>query len=60
MLKVKKEFLYIVLFCKVKLSKMASIKTNKNQKRKKKPSFFSIQFFMMYNFAFGPVENLNL
>ena len=29
----KKKFLYIVLFCKVKLSKMASIKTNKIKKQ---------------------------
>ena len=29
----KKIFLYIVLFCKVKLSKMASIKTNKTEKQ---------------------------
>ena len=29
----KKNFLYIVLFCKVKLSKMASIKTNKIKKQ---------------------------
>ena len=31
-IKSKKKFLYIVLFCKVKLSKMASIKTNKIEK----------------------------
>ena len=31
--KSQKRFLYIVLFCKVKLSKMASIKTNKIKKR---------------------------
>ena len=48
-----KMFLYIVLFCKVKLSKMASIKKKQNQKTN---STFLIQFFMIYNFAFGPVE----
>ena len=31
--KSKKRILYIVLFCKVKLSKMASIKTNKIEKQ---------------------------
>ena len=32
--KSQKKFLYIVLFCKVKLSKMAFIKTNKIKKQK--------------------------
>ena len=51
--KSQKKILYIVIFCKVKLSKMASIKSNKI---KKTNSTFLIQIFMIYNFAFGPVE----
>ena len=47
----KKKFLYIVLFCKVKQSKMASNKTNKI----KNGEHFFIPLFMKYNFDFVPV-----
>ena len=43
----KKNFCTLSFFYKVKLGKMASIKTN---------STFLIQFFMIYNFSFGAVE----
>ena len=49
--------LLIVLFCKVNLSKMESIKTNKITKT---DGTILIQFFIIYNYAFGPVEILQL
>ena len=47
--KSQKKFLYIVLFCKVKLSKMASIKLNEM----KKDSTFLFKFFKLF---FGPIK----
>ena len=56
--KSQKIVLYFFLFCKVKLSKMASVHLKKqNQKTN---CTFLIQFFMIYNFAFDSVNILQL
>ena len=73
-LKVEKKFLYIVLFCKVKLSKMVSIKRNKikNRQHFSSPTFHykqlcfwfhedssTLKVFKMYFVLFSrPIQNV--